>query len=901
MLLRSMFGTTVFAALVAGGIGQGGPLFAEEAASGGRELTVFTYAEEAGEAWHALSLRPAQLPPMAATSRDHVVLVDTSASQVGQHRRQAHAVLKQLLTSLPATDRVAIMAVDLRTDALTEGFVAPGSEAASSAAAALDRRVPLGATDMQAALRSALDTVETDRPASIIYIGDGMSTANLLQSSQMAELIGELVGRQVPVHSYAVGPGTDLQLLGALALQTGGVVQFDSTDEQRNAASAVGRSLAQAAVAPVFYPSAVSLNGSEAALLPSNPLPLRSDRDTIYLAKGRIASGTSVAVGGSYGSDELELNFTAANDSLQNGGSFLRAFWNEAEGFAGLNVPFAGKPLLDTAAAGFDDRVAQLVAAGEQAVARRNLEQAEQIGETIRKFDPSNGQANVLLAATRNIDARTVAQVLPPPGDQPQDSLLDQVPPAEIPPAPAADGGIEQVEQLRRINEERLALEVARTIEAARTIARQNPGGALAELKAAIDTVRQTVDINPGIRRDLLRRLETVRLEITAVREQVELEQIQAAERLAQVRAREALNRQMALDEENLEMLIDRVRALLQEAVHGNDDAYLEARDVAQAAINLRPGEGTATIAYFKSNVAHQLNRSYRVTALHRERFLDTLYQAELSAVPFPDEPPIRWPPAEVWRALTERRRKWASVDLHRDSPSEQKIQASLVDPRGVQVEFIDQPLREVIDFFGATYDIPIILNETALQEEGVSFDEPINKVISGAIPLRSALRIILEPLGLTYVIRNDVMEITTETEAAEILSTRVYPVADLVVPIPPPGALGGGMGGGMMGGGMMGGGMGGGMMGGGMGGGMMGGGMGGMGMGGGMMGGGMFNIADPPAASDAAAVPEKAPAPEAEGKTSSTSVPSQWFAQVRDPQPFRLDNQAVESGKKKP
>jgi hypothetical protein len=100
-------------------------------------------------------------------------------------------------------------------------------------------------------------------------------------------------------------------------------------------------------------------------------------------------------------------------------------------------------------------------------------------------------------------------------------------------------------------------------------------------------------------------------------------------------------------------------------------------------------------------------------------------------------------------------------------------------------------------------------------------------------------------------------------------------------------------MGGGMMGGGMggMGGmGMGGGMMGGGMGGGMMGGGMGGM-------GGGFFNVADPAVPNDAAAAPEQL-----DRKTSCTrSAPSQWFAQVRDPQPFRLDNQTVESRKKKP
>ena len=115
-----------------------------------------------------------------------------------------------------------------------------------------------------------------------------------------------------------------------------------------------------------------------------------------------------------------------------------------------------------------------------------------------------------------------------------------------------------------------------------------------------------------------------------------------------------------------------------------------------------------------------------------------------------------------------------------------------------------------------------------------------INLELSGVM-LRSALKLMLEPHDLTYVIQDEVMQITTVTKAEEKMSTRVYPVADLVVPIRS-GMGGGGMMGGM-GGGMMGG-MGGGMMGGGMGMGGMG--MGGMGMGGmgmGGMGGGMFSV----------------------------------------------------------
>ncbi len=105
----------------------------------------------------------------------------------------------------------------------------------------------------------------------------------------------------------------------------------------------------------------------------------------------------------------------------------------------------------------------------------------------------------------------------------------------------------------------------------------------------------------------------------------------------------------------------------------------------------------------------------------------------------------------------------------------------------------------------------------------------------------------------MKYVIHNEVLLITspTKAESDEFMTTKVYPVADLVLPIQNNmmsgfGGMMGGMGGGMMGG--MGGGMGGGMMGGmggmgggmgGMGGGMMGG-MGGMGGGMGGMGGGM-------------------------------------------------------------
>ncbi|HQU42370.1 MAG TPA: hypothetical protein PK867_06135, partial [Pirellulales bacterium] len=207
--------------------------------------------------------------------------------------------------------------------------------------------------------------------------------------------------------------------------------------------------------------------------------------------------------------------------------------------------------------------------------------------------------------------------------------------------------------------------------------------------------------------------------------------------------------------------------------------------------------------------------------------FVDAAYQVELSHVPSSDEPPIIYPDVETWQLLTERRKKYKAVDVKQHSPSETKILSALDDK--TELDFTEQPLTDVIDYLKQRHNIEIQLDNRALADAGIGSDVPVTRSIKG-ITLRSALKLLLGELDLTYAIRNEVLLITSRTEAEQMLSTRVYPVADLVVPIQQPRAGGmGGMGG--MGGGM--GGMGG--MSGGMGG--MGGGMGGMGMG----GGGMF------------------------------------------------------------
>ena len=164
-------------------------------------------------------------------------------------------------------------------------------------------------------------------------------------------------------------------------------------------------------------------------------------------------------------------------------------------------------------------------------------------------------------------------------------------------------------------------------------------------------------------------------------------------------------------------------------------------------------------------------------------------------------------------------------------------------------VNFAETPLEEALRELEQEHNIDIFLDRIALDTAQIDPQTPVTIELK-EISLRSALKLILKESDLTYVIRDEVLQVTTVEEAEANPVTKVYPVGDLVVPIIS--GLGGGGGIGGIGGGGLGGalngagGGGGGFGGGGLGGGGLGGGgFGGGGLGGGG-GGGFFDVDDP-------------------------------------------------------
>ena len=260
------------------------------------------FRDASGESYFSLSLSAPQQPAgEAAAAKNIVVLFDTSASQSGMYRETTLAALDSYLSKLAPTARVRLVAADLEARPLNGSFE-PAEMVADGAAEKLRGETPLGSTDLAKALKSAAAMLAgATGTTQVLYIGDGVSAANLLDGPEFASVVRELRNAQITVSSYAVGPERDAQLLAALANQTGGNLYVDQSmawaddtagvtldralQENRRRGTEVGRTLADWAAGNVYWPEQVSLGGGVDVVYPVDVPPLRSDRDTVLLGR----------------------------------------------------------------------------------------------------------------------------------------------------------------------------------------------------------------------------------------------------------------------------------------------------------------------------------------------------------------------------------------------------------------------------------------------------------------------------------------------------------------------------------------------------------------------------------------------------------------------------------------
>ena len=320
----------------------------------------------------------------------------------------------------------------------------------------------------------------------------------------------------------------------------------------------------------------------------------------------------------------------------------------------------------------------------------------------------------------------------------------------------------------------RVSAEVAARQLEAKRLAQKSPGDAL----ALLDDIAAGLESQPlseDARSQLLRRIERTRLDIEEAtgkrRAELALER-----RNSEVEAQIDRERAQRVEvDQRIAMLVEEYNSLIDE------QRFPEAEAVAKKAGQLAPDNPVVRQLLAQSRTIRRLDTQRTIVGDNEIGFLDVMEDVERSGRPIAGS--IEFPDSKDWENLTKTRAELMAEGRSRATAAELLIQQKLDEK--VLPSYREQPLAVVLDALSKQAGVAIHLDMVGLDQEAVGSNTPVTLSLDQPISLKSALKLLLEPLHLGYVVRDEVLKVTSPRLVKGEVYAVTYPVADLVLPIP--------------------------------------------------------------------------------------------------------------------
>ena len=98
-----------------------------------------------------------------------------------------------------------------------------------------------------------------------------------------------------------------------------------------------------------------------------------------------------------------------------------------------------------------------------------------------------------------------------------------------------------------------------------------------------------------------------------------------------------------------------------------------------------------------------------------------------------------------------------------------------------ISVDFTDQKLGGVLDWFQKKTGLTIVLDKGATDDLNINGESTTLSLHLDKVSTRTALKKMLADLGLTYVIKDETILVTTPAKAKDMMTVRTYYIGDLV------------------------------------------------------------------------------------------------------------------------
>jgi Ca-activated chloride channel family protein len=195
-------------------------------------LNVTTYKRRGDDGYFAMLLSPGRLLRSdRVISKDVVFVIDRSGSMKGEKIEQARDALAYCVNSLNANDRFAIITFATDIMEFSDGLVANSDDQRRQALRFIDKIEARGGTDINEALKAALEMRRSKRPRFLIFLTDGAPTVG---ETDVNNIISNVTGENDGgAHLFAFGVGYDVNttLLDRLTTDNKGTVEYVKPEE----------------------------------------------------------------------------------------------------------------------------------------------------------------------------------------------------------------------------------------------------------------------------------------------------------------------------------------------------------------------------------------------------------------------------------------------------------------------------------------------------------------------------------------------------------------------------------------------------------------------------------------------------------------------------------------------
>jgi hypothetical protein len=294
---------------------------------------------------------------------------------------------------------------------------------------------------------------------------------------------------------------------------------------------------------------------------------------------------------------------------------------------------------------------------------------------------------------------------------------------------------------------------------------------ALAEIRQKIDALQNASELDPERKAKLVDALQNrsrqVEAEARAKGESLKpkptaTKQAMDAERLAEWDRRRA-------EIERLKEGVNRVNQLL------GQRRTQEAEAAAKELIRAYPENPAAKVLGENISLQARIREAREILARQERNITLALRDVTRAGTPIVGDMEID---KERWLQNLKSRFRGVGDPL---SEKEKAILAAL--NKTIQPDWQNKPLSFVLDELQKILGTPMAIDRKALEESGTSTESLVTLSLPRPVTLRTILRKVLQDQGLGYVIKDEMIYVTTFQKTRDMMTTRTYDISDLVTP----------------------------------------------------------------------------------------------------------------------